>query len=222
MDIHMPGKNGLQTTAEIRQLPALAGLPIIALTASALEGTREYCLAMGMNGYVTKPIDPNTLFGTLASHLAGQPASPPEPAPAQLADPAPVSPPLQGLRSVPGLDLDTGLGNTMGREDIYLRLIAKVLAERSSIDVEMGLALADGDIETVVHIAHGMRAVLGTLGARELEALAITIEEQAQSGSDMNELVKRFQEGYAKLLQALRSATGADPAQNIPLQPQPT
>ncbi|MBN9695194.1 MAG: response regulator [Zoogloea sp.] len=222
MDIHMPGKNGLQTTAEIRQLPALAGLPIIALTASALEGTREYCLAMGMNGYVTKPIDPNTLFGTLASHLAGQPASPPEPAPAQLADPAPVSPPLQGLRSVPGLDLDTGLGNTMGREDIYLRLIAKVLAERSSIDVEMGLALADGDIETVVHIAHGMRAVLGTLGARELEALAITIEEQAQSGSDMNELVKRFQEGYARLLQALRSATGADPAQNIPLEPQPT
>ncbi|KAB2966218.1 response regulator, partial [Zoogloea sp.] len=78
MDIHMPGKNGLQTTAEIRQIPALANLPIIALTASALEGNREYCLAMGMNGYVSKPIDPNTLFATLANHLAGLPAGLPE------------------------------------------------------------------------------------------------------------------------------------------------
>ena len=44
MDIHMPGKNGLQTTAEIRQIPGLATLPIIALTASALEGNRERLL----------------------------------------------------------------------------------------------------------------------------------------------------------------------------------
>lgn len=222
MDIHMPGKNGLQTTAEIRQIPGLATLPIIALTASALEGNREYCLAMGMSGYVSKPIDPNTLFATLASHLADLPAPSPEVVEAQAPLPPTASSPCQALRAIPGLDLDAGLNNTMGREDIYLRLIAKVLAERGTIEVEIGSALAAGDIETVVHIAHGMRAVLGTLGARELEALAIRIEENAVPGPDLDALVTRFQEDYAGLLQALRRATEPHLEQAPPTPPQPT
>ena len=217
MDIHMPGKNGLQTTTEIRQIPALADLPIIALTASALEGNREYCLSMGMNGYVSKPIDPNALFATLAGHLADLPPPLPEaadPGPSPAMPPPPAS--CQSLRSIPGLDLDAGLANTMGREDIYLRLIAKVLAERSDIDDRIAAALAAGNLEAVVHIAHGMRAVLGTLGARQLESLAIEIEEQAVPGPAMDELLNRFRTGYASLLRALQAATTTDPPQDEP------
>ena len=68
MDIQMPKMDGLDATRKIRELPGSASeIPILALTANAMKGDREKYLASGMNDYVSKPIDPNVLFGTIAS-----------------------------------------------------------------------------------------------------------------------------------------------------------
>jgi signal transduction histidine kinase/CheY-like chemotaxis protein len=67
MDCQMPVMDGYEATAAIRALgPAYAGLPIVALTASATTGERERCLACGMNGYLAKPLLPDVLKRTLA------------------------------------------------------------------------------------------------------------------------------------------------------------
>lgn len=56
MDVNIPGMDGLETTARFKQNPQLAHIPIVALTANAMKGDRERCLAAGCNGYMQKPV----------------------------------------------------------------------------------------------------------------------------------------------------------------------
>jgi CheY-like chemotaxis protein len=67
MDIQMPGMDGFQATAAIREIEKVSGdhIPVIAMTAHALEGYKEKCLAAGMDGYVTKPVRPDLLLKAL-------------------------------------------------------------------------------------------------------------------------------------------------------------
>ena len=77
LDLHLPGLDGLAVTRALRALPACAALPIVALTASALDEDRRACLAAGMSDFVPKPVDPEVLYATLLRWLppvAGSPA----------------------------------------------------------------------------------------------------------------------------------------------------
>jgi two-component system sensor histidine kinase/response regulator len=73
MDLQMPEVDGLEATARIRQKERATGrhLPIIALTAHAMKGDRENCIAAGMDGYVSKPIQPEELFREIDTVLSG-------------------------------------------------------------------------------------------------------------------------------------------------------
>ena len=65
MDLQMPVMDGFAATQRIREQPALHGLPVLAMTANAMSGDRERCLAAGMDDHIAKPIDPDTLRHTL-------------------------------------------------------------------------------------------------------------------------------------------------------------
>ena len=72
MDVQMPVMDGLETTRAVRGMGAPHnGLPIVAMTAFAMDGDRERCLAAGMDGYVSKPIQPEELYRIIAALAQG-------------------------------------------------------------------------------------------------------------------------------------------------------
>jgi two-component system sensor histidine kinase/response regulator len=72
MDVQMPVLDGLETTRMMRRNPRWKGLPVVAMTAHAMTGDRERCLQAGMNGYISKPVQPAHLITTVEQHLAGE------------------------------------------------------------------------------------------------------------------------------------------------------
>jgi two-component system cell cycle response regulator DivK len=69
MDISMPGMDGLSATAEIRNIPEIAHIPIIALTANVMQGDREMTLQAGCDGYIGKPINVDTFVDEISAFL---------------------------------------------------------------------------------------------------------------------------------------------------------
>ena len=87
-DVNLPGMDGFSVLAELKGDPALAGVPILAVTALAMTGDREKVLAAGFDGYISKPIEPESFVAELEAFLTTTPAS--APAPAMATPPAPV------------------------------------------------------------------------------------------------------------------------------------
>jgi two-component system, cell cycle response regulator DivK len=69
MDIQLPGMDGLEATRKLKEEPATADIPVIAVTSYAMKGDREKALAAGCAGYVTKPIDKKIFIQEIAAQL---------------------------------------------------------------------------------------------------------------------------------------------------------
>ena len=70
LDIQLPGMDGYAVARKLRRNPALNGIPIVAVTSYAMMGDREKALAAGCDGYLEKPIDPETFVADIERHLA--------------------------------------------------------------------------------------------------------------------------------------------------------
>jgi len=184
MDIQMPVMDGLRAARELRQIPAYARIPIIALTANVFQADIEQCLAAGMNGHLGKPIQIDELFTKLDHFLGGStPSAPPTSArPTPLAQSAPVS-----LFAPPVLDTTTALSRLGNNQRLLRKLIALFCQNEAETPQQLQIALTAGDIVLAKRLAHTLKSSAAAVGALQLQAAARAIEQALAHSSSIDE-----------------------------------
>ncbi len=180
MDMQMPVMDGVAATRAIRELPQHAALPVIAMTANAMQQDKDACLAAGMNDHVAKPIDPEALFRTLARWIV--PGDRPRAASPMATAPALQGTPVQGgdkadlPPEIPGLDMAGGLSRVAGNRRLYRSLLLKMRREYPQTPEQLRTLLAAGEHKQAEILAHSVKGAAGSVGARELQEAAGLLE----------------------------------------------
>ena len=170
MDVQMPVLDGYAATRRLREDPRYATLPVIAMTANALAGDREKCLAAGMNDYITKPIRMSEFFGALERWLQGSGAAESSALPAvhEVWEPA-------------ELDIDGALARMGASTATYWRLAQTFSRYHAEDGSKLTLALQARDYAGAVRLAHTLRGAAATLGGDVLAAAAGALEVACES-----------------------------------------
>jgi CheY-like chemotaxis protein len=200
MDVQMPVMDGLEATRRIRAHHEFDSLPIIAMTASAMESDRLLCQQAGMNDQVTKPIDVPELFATLRRWVraGGLPPMTSEKGPRRKEGPMHHEP-------IPGIDLPNAL-NRLGNVTLLRKLLISFRQENLATMGALHEALARGDDQVVQRLIHTVKGVGGNLGATELARAALALEEALKNGDGDPLLVHlaAFEKSLALLLDSIR------------------
>ncbi|MTJ80415.1 MAG: response regulator [Telmatospirillum sp.] len=200
MDMQMPVMDGLAATRAIRAMPDLAGLPIIAMTANAMAGDRDACLAAGMNDHVAKPIDPAELRRVLRRCVT------PPGAAAAAGDRRRAG---AAVPPVPGIDTVLGLGRTGGHPARYIGLLRRFAAGERDAAGRVRTLLTGGDGAAATRVLHNLKGVAGSLGADRLALLAIAAETALVEGRGVEESLERLDLALGRIADAIGRALPA-------------
>jgi signal transduction histidine kinase/CheY-like chemotaxis protein/HPt (histidine-containing phosphotransfer) domain-containing protein len=195
MDVQMPEMDGLEATRIIRRDELAHGrphVPIIALTAYALDGDRERCLSAGMDDYIAKPVRQNHLMNVLnhavakSHHVA--------------ADAEEVA----ILHAV--LDRAGALARMGGDESILREILALFLDEVGTRDEALTRALEAGDKDLLAREAHSLKGASANVGATRLQQVASMVEEAAVRGNldEVRSLLETLRREGAYTVDAVR------------------
>ena len=182
MDCQMPVMDGFEATAAIRRLEAAgkryvsAGhLPIIAVTANAMQGDRERCLAAGMDAYLAKPIKLEDVRTTLARWVMSPASEDEGKSVAKSLDP------ISDGRSI--FDPSQMLQNIGGDEELLIQLVDLFLERQADMMSQIRQALSLGDTVTVERAAHTLKGTAGNLCAPEVALAAGRLEAIGRLGT---------------------------------------
>jgi signal transduction histidine kinase/CheY-like chemotaxis protein len=197
MDVQMPEMDGLAATAAIREREKARGthLPIFAMTAHAMKGDRERCLAAGMDGYVTKPVRFSDIEQTLAS-LATTPAAP-----------------VKAAEAEATWNRAEALDRIGGDEELLRDLCHIFLEESPKLLQKLQQAVAAGDADGVMRAAHSIKGEASYLGADGTSHAARQLEEMGHNKdlSRAGDMLAALEREVASLHLNLRELAGAQP-----------
>ena len=169
MDIQMPEMDGMEATAAIRDLEKKSGrhTPIVAMTAHAMRGDKEGCLACGMDGYVSKPIHPDGLFAEIERCLSATEGS------GEMAEN-----PQESREQIDRVSL---LERVEGDQELLTEIIHLFQQNAPSQMMTMRDALQSGDMAALERSAHSLKGAVSNLSARVAAAATLQLEKDARN-----------------------------------------
>ena len=202
MDLSMPKMDGITVTRRIRAMgdnAETSRLPIIALTAHAIVGDRERCLAAGMNDYLTKPVQPVELIDKLNLWLGDGPR-PAIPAHTPATD-------AIDKRNAPHFDAEAMLNRLMGDKELAREIITLFLDETPKRLNQLSIAITAGKSEETREMAHTLKGTAANLSCEQLRQLCLTLEQQGPTPSveELQQIMHTLQQEYEEVEKHLRT-----------------
>jgi HPt (histidine-containing phosphotransfer) domain-containing protein len=199
MDMQMPEMGGVEATQHIRNGQVRPDIPIVALTANAMDEERRHCMDAGMNGFLTKPIEPQKLIAMVAQWRPQQLMDITEPAEA---------PPLTtntSLPELPGIDVDVGLSYMLNRPALYEKILRDFYARFNGEMDRILAALAANETEEATRRAHSLKGLSATIGAQKVSGLAIELEDAILNNKpDIDSSLADLETELALVLEGIR------------------
>ncbi len=210
MDVQMPELDGFEASREInRRWPGERRPRIVAMTANAMQGDRELCMAAGMDDYVAKPIRVDELVAALARvPRRADPAVRPAPAPMRAGDGWQEAAAPRAADTAPAGEIDRAtfdrLIASMGGPFVT-ELVDTFVEDARDLVAGLRRALAGSDVDTFRRAAHSLKSTAETVGATRLSALARELEAQARGGSldKIGDRLDRLADEYERAARAL-------------------
>ncbi len=200
MDLQMPVMDGYTATEEIRKLKKYDDLPIVAMTADAMMGVKEKCLEKGMNDMVTKPIDPDEMFGVMVKWV-----KPSTQSSVRSSQSAKKMEETVKIPEIPGLNIENALGRMNNKRKLYLSILEKFYTNNQNFISEIKASLEKEDYETAQRLIHTIKGVCGNISADSLHENTKLVEasirekdlEKIESG--LNELDTELKELFENI-----------------------
>ena len=213
----MPVMDGFQSTNAIRRLEVESGdeaVPIIAVTANALAGDREKCIAAGMNDYLSKPYTMERLHNVLAKYLPGDTMSP-QGASEATTNKIPAPEPRNSTIAIdPGALDELSQIQKGGSGDLVERVVLAYLESSARLIAELQSAVESSDADSVRTSAHALKSSSANVGALNLAKLCKQMEDKGREEdlSDIDVLQRRIQQEYERAVAALQLRSEATAA----------